>query len=139
MDIIIFNKHLALVNYGFTIHNLSHITDNLLIIANYIINKVDDFKNIYLKYKEENKYQIIKDRNNCLHLPSYKFTVINQTETYVTTLEDIINNIQLIVDSSNDYIVIYYNIDIFLEALGYNLNDEIDYTNGTKSYPTYEQ
>ena len=133
MDIIIFNKHLALVNYGFTIHNLSHI------IANYIINKVEYFKNIYLKYKEANKYQIIKDRNDCLHLPSYKFTVIKKNETYITTLEDIIKNIQSIVDSSNDFIVIYYNIDIFLEALGYNLNDEIDYTNGNKPYPVYGQ
>ena len=94
---------------------------------------------MYIKYKEENKYQIIKDRNNCLHLPSYKFTVIKKNETYVTTLEDIIKNIQSLVDNSNDYIVIYYNIDIFLEALGYNLNDEIDYANGTKPYPTYGQ
>lgn len=135
-DIIMFNEYLSLVKYGLKIHNLSYIIHNLVIIANCIINKVTNFKDKYLTYKEENKYQIVKDNIICLQLHSFKFTIIYPHGSYVFTLDDIIKKIQSIIDSSNisinDLVVIYYNINIFLESLGYNLDNEIDYLNGTK-------
>ncbi len=143
-DIIMMKNNISFIKEGFQQHNISYIKSNLVLIADQIIKNNNNFKKKYIVYRELHSYKIIKEMVQCLYLPSYKIIKVDlhTNEENIIYLRDIINKIELLVNRlylyENDLLEIYYNIELFLDILGYNLDDEIEYYNGTKILPKFK-
>lgn len=142
-DIKVYNEILTYVNTGFKNHNIGFMNDHFMMIAERIIKNVDDFKNKYSNYKSLNPYNLIKEKVDCMYLPSYKVTKVdlNTNEETVLYLQTVIDKVDTLINKSelckDDLLIIYYHIELFFSMLGYNLDDEIDYKNGVKPYPVF--
>lgn len=129
-DIKVYNEILTYVKTGFKNHNIGFMNEHFMMIAERIIKSVDDFKSKYSNYKLLNPYRLIKEKVDCMYLPSYKVTKVdvNTNEETVLYLQTVIDKVEILINKPNlckyDLLVIYYYIELFFSMLGYNLDDE---------------
>lgn len=122
MNNIVINKLMLNVDKGIKYGNLEYVNVNLVSIAIYIINQINDFSIKYVNYKEHHPYLLVPCGHiNPINNTPDKAVIINPNtnEKIIITLIDIIDRIK----SKTDFIEMYYEIELFFNYQNEDIND----------------